>query len=194
MIYGKFIALMALLLGIAVPAAAQWELDSGKSSLNFISVKNNAIAESHSFGSLVGFVGETGNAQVTVNLDSVETLIPIRNERMREMLFDTAAFPTATASTRVDPGILQAVSDGGSVSAELSLKLTLHGLQKVVAAPVLVVGEGDTLRVVTRRPILLSANDFGLERGIEALREVAGLKAISTAVPITFNLQFTHAE
>ena len=30
----------------------------------------------------------TGNAQLTVNLDSVETLIEVRNERMRELLFE----------------------------------------------------------------------------------------------------------
>ena len=179
---------------LAVPAMAQWELDSKQSSLNFISIKNNAIAETHSFSSLMGYVSADGNAQVSVNLDSVQTLIPIRNERMREMLFDTDSFPTATVSAAIDPAILEVVSEGGSVSTELSLKLSLHGIEKALPAAVLVIGEGSRLRVVTRRPIVLSAADFGLDGGLQALREVAGLKSISTAVPVTFSLQFDFVE
>ena len=186
--------LMVLVAGWMTPAMAQWELDSGSSSLNFISIKNNAIAETHSFGSLVGYVSAQGDARITINLDSVETLVPIRNERMREMLFETAGFPTASASATIDRAVLDAVSGGGSVSAELPFKLSLHGIEQDLTAAVLVTGETGGLRVVTRRPMLVSAGDFGLDEGIEALRKVAGLKSISTAVPVTFSLHFSHAE
>lgn len=183
---------LALVAG-AAPALAQWELDTDKSSINFISTKNAAIAETHGFASLVGYIGSEGNASVTINLDSVETLIPIRNERMREMLFRTAEYPTATVATQVDPALLAALADGGTVSTELPVQLSLHGMENTLNAQLLIIHEGGTLRVVTSRPLLLSADDFNLGPGVEALREVAGLASISTAVPVTVNLLFTRA-
>ena len=47
----------------AFPAWAQWQLDSTKSAVNFISVKNNAVAEVHSFGDMAGYVSSDGTVQ-----------------------------------------------------------------------------------------------------------------------------------
>ncbi len=179
---------------LSMPGLAQWELDSDASRIDFISVKNAAIAESHHFTGLVGYIGSSGHASVTISLDSVETLIPIRNERMREMLFKTDENANATIATQVDGAILSAVAEGGTVSTELPLTLTLNGVEKAVTAPVVVIGEGDRLQVVTARPIIIGADDYDLGPGVEALRQVAGLANISTAVPVTVNLTFRRAE
>ena len=188
--------LMALTLLLAAGAArAQWELDNDKSTVNFVSIKNDTVAEIHSFTSLVGYIGADGKVQLGIDLDSVETLIPIRNERMRELLFDTAKFPAANISAQVDPAILAATADGGVVTADLPVTLSLHGIEQTLIAPVVVVGEGDNrLRVLTSRPVMVNAVDFGLDSGITALREIAGLKAISVAVPVTLQLVFIPAD
>ena len=188
--------LMALTLLLAAGAArAQWELDNDKSTVNFVSIKNDTVAEIHSFTSLVGYIGANGRVQLGIDLDSVETLIPIRNERMRELLFDTAKFPAAKISAQVDPVILAATADGGVVTADLPVTLSLHGIEQTLTAPVVVVGEGDNrLRVLTSRPVMVNAADFGLDSGITALREIAGLKAISVAVPVTLQLVFIPAD
>lgn len=184
-----------LLIGLltAVQAAAQWELDGERSSINFISMKNAAIAETHSFTSLVGYIGKTGNVQLNINLNSVETQVPIRNERMQKLLFETAEFPNAKISANVDPAVLAAVVEGGTVSTEIPVTLSLHGLEQELAVAVTVFSDGGSLRVIGSRPLLLRAADFGLVDGIEALREIAGLKTISTAIPVTLNLHFRHA-
>ncbi len=184
-----------LLIGLltAVQAAAQWELDGERSSINFISMKNAAIAETHSFTSLVGYIGKTGNVQLNINLNSVETQVPIRNERMQKLLFETAEFPNAKISANVDPAVLAAVVEGGTVSTEIPVTLSLHGLEQELAVAVTVFSDGGSLRVISSRPLLLRAADFGLVDGIEALREIAGLKTISTAIPVTLNLHFRHA-
>lgn len=184
-----------LLIGLltAVQAAAQWELDGERSSINFISMKNAAIAETHSFTSLVGYIGKTGNVQLNIDLNSVETQVPIRNERMQKLLFETAEFPNAKISANVDPAVLAAVVEGGTVSTEIPVTLSLHGLEQELAVAVTVFSDGGSLRVIGSRPLLLRAADFGLVDGIEALREIAGLKTISTAIPVTLNLHFRHA-
>lgn len=188
--------LLALTLVILSRAAfAQWELDNERSAVNFISVKNSAIAETHSFTSLVGFIGADGKVQLGIDLDSVETLIPIRNERMRELLFETARFPAANINAQVAPGILQAAAEGGVVTTDIPVTLSLHDREVELAVPVVVVGEsGGLLRVLSSRPVILSAADFGLESGVQALREIAGLDAISTAVPVSIHLVFIPAQ
>ena len=175
-------------------ASAQWELVNGRSSVNFISIKNDIVAETHSFTSMVGFIGADGNAQLVIDLDSVETMIPIRNERMREMLFETAKFPAAKISAQVEPGLLDEMADGGIITLDLPLRIELHGQSKTVTAPVAVVAEpGGNLHLYSTRPIVVNASDFGLEAGVVALRDIAGLKGISNAVPITVELVFAPA-
>jgi polyisoprenoid-binding protein YceI len=189
----RHLLLAMCLLATCGPAWADWELDNTRSVVNFISIKNDSIGEIHSFASLVGFIGASGNVQLTINLDSVETLIDVRNERMRELLFETVKFPAAQVTAQVDPAVLAEAARGGIVTADLPVTLTLHGQEKALTIPVLVVGEGDSsLRVFTARPVVITAADFGLESGVTALKEIAGLQAISNAVPVTLQLLFVQ--
>jgi polyisoprenoid-binding protein YceI len=192
----KLVQLVAVLMLLAPASAvwAQWELDTARSSVNFVSVKNSSVAEVHSFSSLVGYIGAEGKVQLTINLDSVETLVPIRNERMRELLFDTANFPAASISATVDPVIIAAAAKGGTVTTELPITLSLHGIDQALTIPVIIIGEEDgPLRVFTAKPVLIKAADFGLEAGVAALQKIAGLQSISTAVPVTVHLVFVYA-
>ncbi|MEZ5501845.1 MAG: YceI family protein [Halioglobus sp.] len=186
---------MALFLLAPCGAAwADWELDNTQSTLNFISIKNDSIAEVHSFASLVGYIGTSGNVQLTINLDSVQTQIDVRNERMREMLFETVKFPSAQITAQVDPALLAEVARGGIVTTDLPITLSLHGQEKSLTVPVAVLGEGaGNLVVFTARPVVINAADFGLDGGVAALQKVAGLNAISTAVPVTLQLRFVKA-
>ena len=163
--------------------------------VNFVTVKNASVGEIHSFSSLVGYISGAGRVQVTISLDSVETLIPIRNERMRELLFETVQFPAATISAQVEPALLAAAAEGGVLTADVPITLSLHGQQQVLSMPVSVVGEGDgRLRVFSARPLLVNAGDFGLEAGVAALQKIAGLQSISNAVPVTLHLLFVPAD
>lgn len=185
-------ALAAML--VSTVSIAQWEIDNDGSAINFISIKNDLVAETHSFGSLVGYIGADGKVELAIDLDSVETMIPIRNERMRELLFETRQHPTANLSAQIDPGILQAAGKGGVINTVVQVGLSLHGQDALLEVPVVVVGDEDrSLRVISARPVVVNAGDFGLEGGVNALREIAGLKQISTAVPVTLNLVFRYA-
>jgi polyisoprenoid-binding protein YceI len=186
--------LAVFLLSPSGAALADWELDNTKSAVNFVSIKNDSVGEVHTFTSLAGFIGAAGNVQMTINLDSVETQIAIRNERMRELLFETVKFPSAQLSAKVEPAVLAEASKGGVITAEVPVTLSLHGKDKTLTVSVVVVGGADgSMRVFTPRPVLVNAADFGLESGVTALQQVAGLKAISLAVPVTLQLLFVKA-
>ena len=187
------LAAMVFLLS-AFPARAQWELDSTQSAVNFISVKNNGVAEVHSFRDMVGYVGSDGSVQLNIALGSVDTMIEIRDERMRELLFETVTFPSAKVAATVDPEFLTVLAEGGTITTDLNFTLSLHGAEKSLTVPVVLIGESEErIQVFTARPVIVSAADFGLEAGIAALQKVAGLKAISTAVPVTVHLVFTRS-
>lgn len=169
---------------------AAWELDSERSALQFMSVKNASVAELHHFKVLAGGISDDGDAQVVVDLDSVETLIPIRNQRLRELLFETVRFPAATLSAEVPDGLLS-LAVGQSLQTGMAIEVDLHGTTVSYPADVLVTRlSTGGLQVVLSEPIIVKAADFGLDAGIDVLREVAGLKNISTAVPVSGQLVF----
>jgi len=197
MTHGRLVRVLACcaLLFWAGSARAQWELDGTRSAVNFVSIKNNGVAEVHSFAALLGYVSGDGKVQLTISLDSVKTLIDIRDQRMRELLFETATFPAATINAAIDPAILTAVAEGGTVLTEVPVTLSLHGKERSLTVPMAVVGEGGgRMQVYSLRPVIVNAADFGLDAGVAALQKVAGLQAISTAVPVTFNLVFSSGK
>ena len=75
---------------IAPTCVADWVLDSENSHLSFVSIKNGVVAEVHRFDTLRGGVNDNGTAALKIGLASVETNIPIRNDRIKSMLFDVA--------------------------------------------------------------------------------------------------------
>jgi len=172
--------------------AAEWSLDAGESSLHFVSVKKGTVGEVHHFNTLHGSL-DGGQALVSVDLTSVETGVAIRNERMQTMLFDVSHFATATVSADVSSLKLAALKPGETVSATVPLTLSLHGIEQQLPVEVTVVGLADgALLVSSRAPIIIKAADFGLGDGIEALRDAAKLPSIAAAVPVTFQLRFSH--
>jgi polyisoprenoid-binding protein YceI len=155
-----------------------------------VTVKNAVIAETHEFLAVSGAV-DAGEAAVTIALGSVETLIPIRNERMREMLFEVASFPEATLTAPVGQGRLEALAPGESVEQRLSGTLALKGQSIPLELAVRVSRQGtDAVRVESLGPVMVSAEQLGLAPGVEALRAIAGLNSITPMVPVSFSLLF----
>ena len=86
--------------------SADWTMDQSRSHLAFISIKAKDVAEIHTFTEMSGSIADDGQVKVSLMLDSVETLIPIRNERMREFLFKTTNYQEATLTAKVDPALI----------------------------------------------------------------------------------------
>lgn len=187
---GKWMAVGSMALASFSAQAASWDLDEGASSVHFVTVKNAVIAETHEFLEVSGAVA-ADEAAVTIALGSVETLIPIRNERMREMLFEVASFPEATLTAPVGQGRLEALAPGESVEQRLSGTLALKGQSIPLELAVRVSRQGtDAVRVESLGPVMVSAEQLGLAPGVEALRAIAGLNSITPMVPVSFSLLF----
>ena len=180
-----------VLLLFSTPVFSEWNLVNDKSKLNFISIKASDIAEVHTFKTLSGSVKKNGEAEVTINVSSLETLIPIRNERMANLLFETETYPKAVFRLSVDLDKLFLTKEGESTVSEYKGLLEIKKKQFPLLVKLKVTRLGkESFMVSSSEPLLLNADLLGLSGGIESLRSIAGLPTISKSVPVTFSLMF----
>ena len=181
-----------LLAGVTLSAHADWYLDGESSRLSFISTKNANISEVQRFLVLHGKVDANGLAVVEVELESVNSGIPLRDERMRKDLFEIQTFPEALISAQIDLRPINDLAPGAQLELRLPLTVNLHGKQHAYNAELLATRLDDRrFQVVTLQPLVINAEDFDLAPGLEALRKVAGLSVISLSVPVSAVLIFT---
>ncbi|MGF6114122.1 YceI family protein [Pseudomonas sp. ADAK2] len=181
-----------LLTGATLSAHADWYLDGESSRLSFISTKNANISEVQRFLVLHGKVDPKGLAQVEVEMDSVNSGIPLRDERMRKDLFEIQTFPDAVISAQIDLRPINDLAPGAQLELRLPVTVNLHGKQHEYNTELLATRLDDRrFQVVTLEPLVINAEDFDLAPGLDGLRKVAGLSAISLSVPVSAVLIFT---
>lgn len=169
-----------------------WQLAADQSNVAFVSVKAGNVGEAHSFQTLEGSVAPDGSVVVTIDLASVQTGVDVRNQRMRDMLFEVASFPKATLKASIDPATVRALKPGERKVMTVPVTVDLHDTTNSMDARLMVTRlDGDSILVETAAPLIVDAVAVGLGDGVEKLRAVANLPAISTAVPVTASLVFT---
>ncbi len=173
-------------------SAADWALVTDESRVSFVSVKAETIGETHYFSDVQGSVTPAGKVVIELPLESVETAIDIRNERMREFFFKTVIFPTATITTVLSPADYLDIVVGSRSIVSLSAKIALHGVTSDIEFEAFVTRIADNkFAVDTAAPILLDVDEFELGGGLDKLKELAGLDVISPIVPVTASLVFS---
>jgi hypothetical protein len=184
--------LLVMLAAVALPAHASWYLDNESSRLSFTSTKNADIAEVHRFLVLHGKVTSKGLAEVEVETDSVSTGIPLRDERLREQVFQVGKFPAAQISAQLDMRPINALAPGAQLELRLPLTVSLRGKSHSYNAELLATRLDERrFQVVTLEPLVLHAQDFDMVPDFNALRSAAGLSAVSLSVPVGAVLIFT---
>ncbi|MFJ7143175.1 MAG: YceI family protein [Pseudomonas protegens] len=187
------IRLLLSLLGVlALPAQANWYLDNESSRVSFVTTKNASISEVQRFLVLHGKVDAKGQAQLQIELDSVSSGIPLRDERMRQELFQVQQFPEAQITAQINLRPINDLAPGAQIELLLPVTVALHGQEHTYNAELLATRLDERrFQVVTLEPLVLNAEDFNLAPGLDSLRKVAGLSAISFSVPVGAVLIFT---
>lgn len=158
-----------------------YNLDAESSSLHFVSTKKIHIIETHSFTVLSGSISAQGDAVVAIKLDSVETGITTRNERMRNFLFETDTFTQAVISLNVDMAQLSNLAIGDSLSQVITPLLDLHG----VSIPIEV--HASITRLTAERLLIRNT------RPITSVRASLVVGKIAVLVTSLVTAQITHA-
>ena len=189
----KVLWIVLLALFLSSNAFSDWALVNDQSDINFISTKKSKVSEINHFKAIEGVIDDSGALSIDIDLASVETNIPIRNERMQTMLFNVAKYAKANITATIDLAKIKALGVGDVYTDTVSFTLNLHGFSQEISSDVNIVKLSDNrLMTVSTRPIVINAEDFGLVEGIEALRKIAQLPSISTAVPVTFSFVFSQ--
>ena len=191
----KYVLLLVICLTTSVHVLAGWVIDPEGSYVGFASVKNDLIAENHSFTQITGAIEDSGDANIVIALASVETLIPIRNERMQAILFEVAQYPDVTVTANLDLDEFTSLGLGESKTDTILLGVNLHGtdLSKNVLVKV-TRSSNNAYEVTSLGPIVIHASQFALSDGLESLRKIAGLQSIDLMVPVTFDLRLVKIE
>ena len=182
------VAMVMLQALLANAAVADWVLDNERSSLSFTTTKNGKVTEAHRFTGLSGAIDKDGIAEVDIDLLTVATGIDIRDERMREFLFETDQFAKASITASVAE-VLKSVKSKSKV-VEVDAELALHGKTMPITLEMLVTHSKNQWIVSSIKPLLINASDYQLDGGVEKLRQVAELSSISATVPVHFVLTF----
>ena len=183
---------LLLTLGVSLSAQANWYLDGESSRLSFITTHNANVSNIHRFLVLHGKVERNGRAQLRIEMDSVNSAVPLRDERMRDVLVDFKHFPEAQITTQIDLQPINDLANGAQLELHLPVTVSLRGKQHTYEAQLLATRLDERrFQVVTLEPLMLQAEDFGLQPELETLRKLAGLSAISFSVPVGAVLIFT---
>ena len=169
---------------------ANWNLDAAASYLNFVTTKNTHTVEVQQFTTISGGI-TAGVATLSIDLNSVNTGIALRDQRMRDLLFQTTNYPTATVTINLPANLLSGIAVGNTSEIELPATLDLHGVSGALQARVSVQKLSNArVLVQSLSPVLIKAADYSLTSGVEALRAAVGIASISAAVPVDFALVF----
>ncbi|MEJ2045236.1 MAG: YceI family protein [Reinekea sp.] len=184
----KMIVCTSLLTSASITLAAnQWKLNEEQSQISFQTTKNGSVVENHTLKLDSGSISDSGEATVTIALNTVQTGIDIRNERIRERVFQTVQFPVATVHQKLN---LNDYPEGTPVIQDINANLSLHGIEKPIVLKLSILRLKNTVQVSSVEPVLLKASEFDLEKGIDQLQEIASLDSIAKIIPVSVSMVF----
>ncbi|MDO5057877.1 MAG: YceI family protein [Lautropia sp.] len=175
--------------------AASWQANNA--DIDFLSIKVNqkkgSITEESNFTTSSARLAADGAFSMDIDLNSVKTNIDIRDQRLRDWVFETAKFAKATISGKVDMAAVDKLAVGQAIRLEQALTLDLHGNKTDIDAELNVhrVAE-DKIVVSTLNPVILDVKELGLTEGVAKLVQVMGLLSIVEQVPVSFSAEFTR--
>lgn len=179
--------------GFAAGHGDVWNLKKEESNINFVSVKKASIGEVHSFADFSGVI-DHDKASISIKTDSVDMLIPIRNERALKFLFESITFPTIEIKSDVSAAI-KGAKKGSTSFADVPASLSLHGVTKDITLNVSITRNGkNSITVTSAKPVIINAADYNMDAGIAKLGELAGNIDVATSVPVNFVMTFTKKE
>jgi len=192
MVIRKLLPFVAAVLAVDCSSArADWQLDGAASSFFYVTNKAAAVSEVNSFSGLSGSISNAGAAALSIDLATVDTAVDVRNQRMRDIVFQVTQFPKAEISVKVDVEALKDMKSGIASTGSYPVTVSLHGVSAELTADLQVIKlDAKTLQVQLARPLIVAADKFGLMEGVEELRKLANLASITPNVVVDFTLVY----
>lgn len=136
----------------------------------------------------------TPKARLSVDLDTFDSEIAIRNERVRNILFETSAIGWETAELAFDlPGdVIATLQKDKKVSgAKLEGQLKVHGATSKLPITVDAGYDGPKVWVKSASPVEVKVSDLGLTDNLHRLNAICMHDGIDDIVKVDVSLVFT---
>ncbi|MEP1231250.1 MAG: YceI family protein [Litorimonas sp.] len=171
--------------------AGPWDLKAQSSSIRYTTIKNNSTAESNNFTLFSGSVSNDGTAKIDIALNSLETNVDTRNERMKTIVFNTLDHPSAVITSSLPMSELTDLTAHERKRVESEVSVTLAGTTASYDAEFMITRlDANEVLVESADPIMVNAQDFNFGPAIDKLQELAKLDSITPVVPVSFSLVF----
>lgn len=193
MVDKKLIALVSAVFTLS--AWAHWQ--SEDVAVSFLTTKlapqSSTVTETNTFSLTSATIDFDGKLRAAIDLDTLDTGIGIRDQRIQEKLFQAVNSGEMVITTSLNMPNIEALHVGEQRHLSQGLHITFGQIETDVTADLLLTRLSDTrLSVVTLKPIVLELHLLGVDQGINTLREIAGLEAIAMQAPVSINATFTH--
>jgi len=181
-----------ILLSVSSHGFAEWTLSNKASSFNYFGSKNN-IVEVNSFTNIDGSISDQGKLVLKIDLSSIETNNTRDNLQIQELLLETKQFQEAVFSFDLGENFLQELDLYHAKKIVKKAVFIFHGIaQKIDTIFLITRIKNDFLIVKTFQPIMLNLTDYGLNNGLDRLRQVKTFKNITNHAPLSLNLFFSN--
>ncbi len=189
----KITMLFSLLLMISVNtvfAGDSYTVDSRHSIINFSTIKKQYVIEPAVFKHVEGTISNSGEVEISIHLDSIDTKIPIRDSRIQSLFFNVVNFPKAVIKAKIDMEKIKSISSYKKM--DIPATLEFYGKTKPLKLTVLVAKTYKSrLLITSMQPTIINASDYGIPaKNLVKLAETVGGLSISNKVAVNFVLTF----
>ncbi len=110
---------------------------------------------------------------------------------MRELLFETSLYPEIKIIADISK--LEDMTAGDTRHSSFSAILSMHGVDQAITLNTIITQVNDSkMTVVSSLPIIVTTDDFNMNKGLNKLKALVGGIAIGKSVPVNFFLTFTR--
>lgn len=169
----------------------------GMGEISFISTKNESAEVLGYFRNYFGIAkiqdGNFEKFEMVIDLDSLDTGLPGRNNRILALFFQSMKPELGTATIKfdrleTDGKSLAEAEENTSLTVRASGELTLNGVTKPVSAELSLTKQNQMWIVETKMPVFLMISDFGFKEQIYKLMKSCNHKSVSNKVQVNVTL------
>lgn len=174
-------------------------LDLAQSKLHLVIVKDHVTPVPATLSMRDGAVSLDGSppkARLSVDLDTFDSEIAIRNERVRNILFETSAIGWESAELAFDlPAelVTKLRAEKKLSAAKLEGSLKVHGTTSKLPVTIDAIYDATKLTVKSTSPVEVKVSDLGLTDNLHRLNAICMHDGIDDVVKVDVSLVFTTA-
>lgn len=181
--------ILFLMLSVNAFASERFNIVSELSNISFATIKKQYVVEPVVVNNVQGKYSN-GMFDLSVDFNSIDTSVTIRDSRINQIFLKTNLFPLVNIKGHFDMDSITKAITKTSIKADVSF----YGNTKEFEFPVIIHKSEGLITVNSYRPIIIKGSDFNIpSKNLINLATTVGGISISDAIPLNIHLTFEVA-